>query len=107
MPNERETLKTRIDEYLKTLAPNVWNRKKWGGGVYQHEGDWDWFVCAWGSFGVIEAKHPITHPDLAPAQKLFGQKIKAAGGFCIEATGVHDVRNGLKIVMKNSAYPYA
>ena len=95
MPNERTTLKNQIDAYLRELRPHVWFRKKWGGGVFQHEGDWDYFVIYYGLGGVIEAKHPITRPKLAPAQIVFGNTIVRAGGFAIEAFSVNDVRLGL------------
>lgn len=104
MPNERETLKKQIDALLKSLGPGVWYRKKWGGGVHGHEGDWDWTLCVYGYFVVIEAKHPITHPELKPAQVLFGQNIKAAGGVCIEAMSVSDVRKGLQAILRLASY---
>jgi hypothetical protein len=91
VPDERTTLKNAIDKYLKTLAPHVWFRKQWGGGIYQHSGDSDYTICAWGRFGVIESKHPIDKPPLEEAQKLFQEKITRAGGFVIQATCVSDV----------------
>jgi hypothetical protein len=92
MPDERTTLKREIDAYLKTLAPNVWFRKKWGGGIYGNSGDSDYTVCAWGRFGVIEAKHPIKKPKLKPDQVFYQKEIVRAGGFVIEATSVGEIQ---------------
>jgi hypothetical protein len=91
MPDERTTLKAAIDKYLKSLAPAVWFRKKWGGGIYQHKGDSDYMLCAYGRFGVIEAKHPITKPELKIDQREFQKKIMRAGGFVAEVTDLSDV----------------
>lgn len=91
MPNERETLKRQIDKYLDTLVPGVWSRKIWGGGIYGHEGDSDWVVCAWGRFGFIEAKHPIKKKKLEAAQTFTQEYVRRAGGWTVEAHDVSDV----------------
>jgi hypothetical protein len=91
VPNERETLKRQIDQYLKSLAPDVWFRKNWGGGVYGHSGDSDWVVCVRGRFVFIEAKHPVKKPKLEADQKFTQENVRRAGGFTIEATDVSDV----------------
>ncbi len=98
MPDERTTLKRAIDKYLKSLAPAVWYRKKWGGGNMEHEGDPDYTLCAWGRFGCIEAKHPVTRPKLEPAQVFTTRAIQRAGGFLIEAYDVSDVVVGLAAI---------
>jgi hypothetical protein len=100
VPDERTTLKNAIDRYLKQLAPEVWYRKKWGGGAYQHKGDPDYYLCAWGRYVAIEAKHPIKQPELEADQTMTLEKLQKAGAFVIHATSVQDVVNGLDAVRR-------
>ena len=95
MPDERTTLKASIDSYLKTLAPSVWYRKRWGGGVYQHSGEWDYVLCVDGQHVEVEAKHPVTKPPLKADQENHGRRIRAAGGITVSVTSRHELENAI------------
>jgi len=96
--DERTSLKRQVDNYLKSLVPDVYVRKVWGGGTFGHEGDWDYVVCAWGRYVEIELKHPVKKSDLSRAQVYHGERIKRAGALTIVAHSVVDVVDGLNAI---------
>lgn len=88
MSTPEGSVKLKIKEYLKGLAPALWFFMPVGNG-YGVRGIPDFIGVFRGRFFAIEAKAPGAAPK--PWQRIIMEAITLAGGLCIVADNIENV----------------
>jgi hypothetical protein len=96
MPNERTHLRNVVSTYLRTLGPNVFFEKRWGGGIYTTPGAADYVGCAYAFPTAIEIKNPDGTGLRSVDQILWAKRWINAGGEYLQATSLGQVREFLE-----------
>lgn len=89
--DERTGLKNVVNRYLKTLEPDVFWEKRWGGGLYTKSGVSDYTGIAWGVPFALEIKHPNKRGTVSPDQVVYQHRFERAGGRVAVAASLGEV----------------
>jgi hypothetical protein len=84
-------LRDQVSDYLKTLAPDVFAEKRWGGAYFGRKGVSDYVGLGWGIPFALELKHPNEPAVLNTDQAFYQEKFQAAGGMTMCANKLADV----------------